>query len=211
MYVDLKNIKRGEVLNVALDGKGCEQGGERPVVVIQNNIGNTYSPTIIVACITSQLSKAKLPTHVELSAERYGLKYDSIVLCEQIRTLDKRFRVKERITSLDEFTMKKISRALCVSLDLEEKEAVKREIRVNENPLDKLGEEVREKIETLLKDIYDYENIIEKSHNEGLIRHLINERDSLLYRFRRACKNNNLDYQKVYDNVKFEIKVALTM
>lgn len=210
MYVDLKNIKRGEILNVVLDGRGCEQGGERPVVVIQNNIGNTYSPTIIVACITSQLTKAKLPTHVELSAERYGLKYDSIVLCEQLRTLDKKFRVKERITNLDEFTMKKIDRALRVSLDLEEKEN-RVVIKPNENPLDKLGEEVREKIETILKDIYDYENIIEKSHNEGLIRHLKNERDSLLYRFRRACKNNNLDYQRVYDNVKFEIKVALTM
>lgn len=208
--IDLKNIKRGEVLNVILNGsQGSEQGGERPVVVIQNNIGNTYSPTIIVACITSQLTKAKLPTHVELDKDKYGLKYDSIVLCEQLRTLDKRTRIKERITMLDEFTINKIDKALRISLDLEDKE--KNRIKQNENPLNKLDFHEKEKIETILKDIYDYENIIEKSHNEGLIRHLRNERDSLLYRFRRVCKNNNLDHQKVYENVKFETIMALTI
>lgn len=208
MYVDLRNIKRGEVLNVVLDGKGCEQGGERPVVVIQNNIGNTYSPTIIVACITSQLTKAKLPTHVELDKERYGLKHDSIVLCEQIRTLDKRFRVKERITMLDEFTMIKISRALCVSLDLEEKEN-NVVIKPNENPLDKLNEEVREQVEYLLGRLYFYDDLINNSRNEDVKKHMVNDRDSIAYKFKRICKTNNLNHEELYKNIKVKVAISI--
>lgn len=96
---------------------GSEQGGIRPVLVIQNDIGNQYSPTTIVLAITSQINKAKLPTHVELKAEQYGLERDSVILAEQIRTIDKT-RLKQRIAVLDEEMMNFVDQALEVSLGL---------------------------------------------------------------------------------------------
>ena len=94
---------------------GGEQGGGRPVLVVQNDVGNKYSPTIIAAAVTSKINKAKLPTHIELSAVEYGLSKDSVVLLEQIRTLDKR-RLKERIGELPAATMKQVNHALLISL-----------------------------------------------------------------------------------------------
>lgn len=94
---------------------GSEQGGLRPVLVIQNDIGNKHSPTIIAAAITSQINKAKLPTHIELKGEIFGLNKDSVVLLEQIRTLDKR-RLKEKIGDLDTQTMEEVNKAILISL-----------------------------------------------------------------------------------------------
>lgn len=96
---------------------GSEQGGIRPVIIIQNDIGNKYSPTVIVAAITSQINKAKLPTHVEISSEEYGLNRDSVVLLEQIRTLDKK-RLKEKIGHMTETDMKKVDKSLLISISL---------------------------------------------------------------------------------------------
>ena len=96
---------------------GSEQGGVRPVLVIQNDIGNRFSPTIIVAAITAQIQKAKLPTHVEIKADSHGFERDSVILLEQIRTLDKQ-RLTDKITKLDEETMKQIDEALEISLGL---------------------------------------------------------------------------------------------
>ena len=96
---------------------GSEQGGVRPVLVIQNNIGNKYSPTIIIAAITSQINKAKLPTHIEISANEYGLNKDSVILLEQIRTIDKK-RLREKIGCLDKNMMLKIDNSLQISLGL---------------------------------------------------------------------------------------------
>ena len=111
-------IKRGEIYYADLSPVvGSEQGGVRPVLVVQNNVGNKYSPTVIIAAITSQLTKAKLPTHIELSQEAYGLPKDSVVLLEQVRTLDKH-RLKDRIGSLDNEKMKKLENALLISLGL---------------------------------------------------------------------------------------------
>ena len=93
-------IKRGEIYFADLSPViGSEQGGVRPVLVVQNDVGNKFSPTIIAAAITSQLEKAKLPTHIQLPAEKYGLPKNSIVLLEQIRTIDKK-RLKEKIGEL---------------------------------------------------------------------------------------------------------------
>ena len=112
----MNEFKRGELYYADLSPVvGSEQGGVRPVLIIQNDVGNKYSPTVIVAAITSQINKAKLPTHIELSAISYGLSKDSVVLLEQVRTLDKR-RLKERIGELDEIKMKKIDNALLISL-----------------------------------------------------------------------------------------------
>lgn len=109
-------IKRGELYYADLSPViGSEQGGIRPVLIVQNDIGNKYSPTIIAAAITSQINKAKLPTHIELTSEQYGLPKDSVVLLEQIRTLDKK-RLKERIGELTENTMEQVNSGLLISL-----------------------------------------------------------------------------------------------
>ena len=111
-------VVRGEIYYADLSPVvGCEQGGIRPVLVVQNDVGNKYSPTIIVAAITSQLSKAKLPTHIELNKDQYHLLKDSVVLLEQLRTLDKR-RLKERVCVLDDDAMKKVNVAIMISLAL---------------------------------------------------------------------------------------------
>ena len=109
-------IKRGEMYYADLSPVvGSEQGGVRPVLVVQNDIGNKYSPTIIAAAITSKQTKAKLPTHIELNGGEYGLPYDSVVLLEQIRTLDKR-RLRDKIGELSEDEMKRINDGLLISL-----------------------------------------------------------------------------------------------
>lgn len=111
-------VKRGEVYYADLSPViGSEQGGVRPVLVVQNDMGNKYSPTVIISAITSQITKAKLPTHVEVSAYSWGFEKDSVILLEQIRTLDKK-RLREKLTVLDREIMKKIDKALLISLGL---------------------------------------------------------------------------------------------
>ncbi len=111
-------IKRGDIFYADLSPViGSEQGGVRPVLVVQNDIGNRYSPTIIIVAITSQINKAKLPTHVEISSSDYGLPKDSVLLLEQIRTIDKR-RLEEKIGHVTEDIMEKVNEALLVSLGL---------------------------------------------------------------------------------------------
>ena len=109
-------IKRGELYYADLSPVvGSEQGGVRPVLVVQNDVGNKYSPTVIAAAVTSQMSKAKLPTHIALSAGEYGLPKDSVVLLEQIRTIDKK-RLREKIGELPISMMHKVNDALMISL-----------------------------------------------------------------------------------------------
>lgn len=111
-------VRRGEIYYADLSPVvGSEQGGVRPVLIVQNDIGNKYSPTVIVAAITSQINKAKLPTHVELSASEYGLPKDSVILLEQIRTIDKK-RLREKICTLSPEVMEKVNEALQISLGL---------------------------------------------------------------------------------------------
>jgi mRNA interferase MazF len=112
-------VKRGDIFYADLSPVvGSEQGGVRPVIIIQNDIGNKYSPTVIISAITSQINKAKLPTHVEISSEEYGLNKDSVVLLEQIRTLDKR-RLKEQIGHMSDNDMNKVDQALLISIGLQ--------------------------------------------------------------------------------------------
>ena len=111
-------INRGDIYYADLSPViGSEQGGVRPVLVIQNDVGNKYSPTVIIAAITSQLDKAKLPTHIELKKEKYNLLKDSVVLLEQIRTLDKR-RLQEKLSSIDMVTMHRVDVAMMISLGI---------------------------------------------------------------------------------------------
>ncbi len=111
-------IRRGDIYYADLSPVvGSEQGGMRPVLIVQNDTGNKYSPTVIAAAITSQINKAKLPTHIEISREEFGLQKDSVILLEQIRTIDKR-RLKEKIGKLDFEFMQKINTAICISFGL---------------------------------------------------------------------------------------------
>ena len=111
-------MRRGDVFYADLRPViGSQQGGIRPVLIIQNDIGNKHSPTIICAAITSKMNKAKLPTHIELSAMKYDMVKDSVILLEQLRTIDKT-RLKDKVCHLDDEIMRKVDRALCISLEL---------------------------------------------------------------------------------------------
>lgn len=111
-------IRRGDIYYADLRPViGSEQGGVRPVLIIQNDMGNKHSPTVICAAITSKMNKAKLPTHIELDMKKYGIVKDSVILLEQIRTIDKS-RLKERVCHLDDEILQDINRALCISLAL---------------------------------------------------------------------------------------------
>ena len=113
-------IRRGDIYYADLSPVvGSEQGGPRPVLIIQNDVGNRYSPTVIAAAITSQLTKAKLPTHIDVYADRFGLAKDSVILLEQIRTIDKR-RLKEKMGHLDDEVMNMVNSAIAVSFGLSE-------------------------------------------------------------------------------------------
>jgi len=112
------NIKRGDIFYADLSPVvGSEQGGLRPVLIIQNDVGNKYSPTVIAAAITSRMSKTRLPTHIDVYAEKVGLAKDSVILLEQIRTLDKR-RLKEKMGHLDDGMMNEVNNAIAVSFGL---------------------------------------------------------------------------------------------
>lgn len=114
------NIRRGDIYYADLSPVvGSEQGGVRPVLIVQNNVGNRFSPTVIAAAITSQRSKANLPTHIMLDAQTTGLAKDSVVLLEQVRTIDKH-RLKERMGRLDETFMSQVDQALSISFGLDQ-------------------------------------------------------------------------------------------
>ena len=111
-------VKRGDVFYADLSPvKGSEQGGVRPVLIIQNDVGNRYSPTVICAAITSQINKAKLPTHIEISSKSCNIEKDSVILLEQVRTIDKE-RLEEKICRMDSELMKKVDKALLISFGL---------------------------------------------------------------------------------------------
>ena len=112
------SVKRGDIYYADLSPVvGSEQGGLRPVLIIQNDVGNRYSPTVIAAAITSRMGKTKLPTHIDIYADKVGLAKDSVVLLEQVRTLDKR-RLKEKMGHLDESMMSAVNAAIAVSFGL---------------------------------------------------------------------------------------------
>lgn len=114
----LKTPERGDIFFADLSPvSGCEQGGVRPVVIVQNNMGNKHSPTVIVAAVTSSKTKAKLPTHIAVDANRFGLEKDFVILTEQIRTLDKK-RLRDKVGRLDEKYVSKIDQALYISFGL---------------------------------------------------------------------------------------------
>ena len=111
-------VRRGDIYYADLSPVvGSEQGGIRPVLIIQNNVGNKHSPTVICAAITSRMNKAKLPTHVEISSNKYGIIKDSVILLEQLRTVDKQ-RLKELVCKIDSKLMKQVNDAILISLEI---------------------------------------------------------------------------------------------
>ncbi len=114
----IQQIKRGDIFYADLSPViGSEQGGLRPVLIVQNDVGNKYSPTVIAAAITSKMGKARLPTHIDIYKDKVGLQKDSVILLEQIRTLDKK-RLKEKMGHLDDDVMVKVNSAIAVSFGL---------------------------------------------------------------------------------------------
>ena len=112
-------MRRGDIYYADLRPViGSEQGGIRPVLIIQNDVGNKHSPTVICAAITSKMNKAKLPTHIEIDASSYAIVKDSVILLEQLRTIDKK-RLKDKVCHLDGDIMRRVNRALKVSLELD--------------------------------------------------------------------------------------------
>ena len=114
----MQSVRRGDIFYADLSPVvGSEQGGIRPVLILQNDIGNKHSPTVIIAAITSQINKSKLPTHLSIRAEQFGIAKDSVVLLEQLRTIDKK-RLREKVCHIDSENMKKVDYALKISLGL---------------------------------------------------------------------------------------------
>lgn len=175
-------FKRGDIYYADFGvGVGSEQGGIRPVVIVQNNVGNKYSPTLIVAPLTSKLTKTKLPTHVMIRASESGLAKDSIALTEQIRVIDK-IRIKEYITSLTGITLARLNEALEISLGL--------------------STEVEKKAEQLTSEIKVLDVLISKCitilNTIKPIEQELKTREHKLYELESYCKNNKLNINNYY-------------
>ena len=185
-------VKRGDIYYADLSPViGSEQGGIRPVLIIQNDMGNKYSPTVIIAAITSQINKAKLPTHVEISSQEYGLNKDSVILLEQVRTIDKK-RIIARKGHVDNATMQLIDNAKDISMSELKPKSL----------LERLQKDMRDYIITTLKDVNEYEITVEKMKYEDMekssISFMIKKKLLLLDKFIKYCKQNQLDYEAFY-------------
>lgn len=186
------NIVRGGIYYANVDGNiGSEQGGIRPVVVIQNQVGNVHSPTTIVAMITSQQSKAKLPTHVEIKG--CGLEKDSVVLLEQVRTLDK-IRIISFVGNVDELTMKKIDKARDISMgELKRKQ-----------PIDYLSKWAKKEIMTALENVYLYEDALRNARQDNISFRTVCLKEIEMYMndFKYLCDKNKINYKELYKDYK---------
>ena len=187
-----KAISWGDIYYAELDGQGSEQSGYRPVIIIQNNVGNRFSPTVVIATITSKLGKANVPTHVTI--EGYGLKSKSVIEAEQIKTIDKN-RLKSYIGRVDDYvTINKIKKAIEIST------------AQDISPLDRIkDEDIREIIEDKLDSIRTYERIITEGRNQDFINDCLHRRKSELSDLEDFCLENNLNYRIFYK--KYEPKV----
>lgn len=191
---ELNNIyKRGMIYWADHSGnKGCEQGEIRPVIIVQNDVGNKYSPTVIVMSITSRLAKPKLPTHFQIFKNDYlGLGSDSVVLGEQIRTMDKR-RLGDFIGRLKEEDEQKLDDVLAISFDL-----------LNNKKEQTIDEHLQDRINGLLSHIRMIDGYIVRSLDKGIETELMSEdfteRQSLICELKSICKNNSLQFSKYYD------------
>jgi mRNA interferase MazF len=201
--INYNDLQWGDVLYVDLDKNGSnsvgsEQRGIRFAVCVQNDIGNRYSPTVIVLFVTSQV-KNQLPTHVSIQAGDFGLPKDSIVLAEQVRTLDKS-RIIKRVGKVDELIALKIEKAMQISTarKLEKK-----------STLERLPEKTQIEINKTLEYIYSYEKVLGRSKSSEVVNNLLKERSSLLNHLERLCISNELNYRDYYIPYTKERDVAI--
>lgn len=191
-YQKVTSVVRGGIYYADLGkGYGSEQGGIRPVVVIQNEVGNLHSPTTIVASITSQQSKAKLPTHVEIKG--CGLEKDSVVLLEQVRTLDK-IRIVSFVGNVDELTMKKIDKARDISMgELKRKQ-----------PIDYLSKWAKKEIMTALENVYLYEDALRNARQDNISFRTVCLKEIEMYMndFKYLCDKHKINYKELYKDYK---------
>jgi mRNA interferase MazF len=193
-YEELKELKRGDIVwvdlrsNIGSEQKSDENG--RPVVIIQNDIGNAHSPTIITACITSQLDKAKLPTHVQIPSDNNGLTKNSVVLTEQIMTLDKKRRILRKTGSLDETLMTKIDRALSISIFPIRKKT----------DFEKLPNWIQVVITRKIENIHSFERawLNCKTDKKSFKDMCLKERELCLNDLEEFCLENKLNYRDYY-------------
>lgn len=191
----LQEIKRGDILFVHLsdkDGIGSEQKNDRFAICVQNDVANRYSPTIIVAFITSRLTKQKLPVHLEIPAGNYGLSKDSVILFEQIRTLDKR-RIISKVGHIDdELLLKKVDNAIDISMKALKPKSL----------LEKLPDEIRNFIIATLKHIKKLDITVsemkEAELEKDIIDLMINKKLSVLNKFIKYCTEHQIDYKNFY-------------
>jgi mRNA interferase MazF len=207
-FEELKKLKRGDIVwvdlrtNVGSEQRSDENG--RPVVIIQNDIGNAFSPTIITACITSQMDKPKLPIHVQVPSDNNGLSKNSIVLTEQIMTLDKKKRILRKTGSLSEDIMIKIDRALSISIfPIKEKTPLERLPKTTQNIIKEKLEDIRSIERTICNIIIDNDKSLEKKL-DSLEENLRGQRACYLASLERICKKYNLNYRDYYIMYKRE-------
>lgn len=184
--MDVLELKRGDIYMADLDGsKGSEQGKTRPVLIVQNDIGNKYSPTTIVTVLTSQLHKCKLPTHVIVTAHNTGLQYDSVAMLEQLRTVDKKCRLLNKVGHIPEYIMSKIDRALKVSVGVNEEES-----------FDKKKELLLLKIGFMEYKMQYEEDEVERLNSKY-------EWRKYLFELKELCKKNKVSLTNYYDKDKY--------
>ena len=210
--IDFDNIKKDQIYYANLNGGvGSEQQGIRPVLIVSNNFQNKYSPTVIVATITSKMTKKPIPTHVFLDG--YGLRQKSLLMLETPRYIDKT-RLLSYIGRVDdEETKREIDRAIkvCTIRD-EEMNKIKEKKKENIKPIDRLPEDIKKNIEIMLKNIKGIEIAYANSRNSNktFYNMLLEERETWLCNLKRYCEHNNLNYQDYYERYqKEELSIAI--
>ena len=190
--METRNILRGQIYWCDFGSEKIQgvQSGIRPAIILSNNVGNKFSPTIIVSAITSRIEKSnKVPTHLRIN--NCGLKTESVVLLEQVYTINKN-KLANYIGCIDEVNLKRIDKIIGVSMG---------EVR----PIDKLKNDLREEIERQLKDIYAYEDVIRTTKNNIIVNELLKERESLLIELDKYCSDNGYEYKMFYEDYKTRI------
>ena len=190
--METRNILRGQIYWCDFGSEKIQgvQSGIRPAIILSNNVGNKFSPTIIVSAITSRIEKSnKVPTHLRIN--NCGLKTESVDLLEHVYTINKN-KLGNYIGCIDEVNLKRIDKIIGVSMG---------EVR----PIDKLKNDLREEIERQLKDIYAYEDVIRTTKNNIIVNELLKERESLLIELDKYCSDNGYEYKMFYEDYKTRI------
>lgn len=190
--METRNILRGQIYwcDFGIEKIQGVQSGIRPAIILSNNVGNKFSPTIIVSAITSRIEKSnKVPTHLRIN--NCGLKTESVVLLEQVYTINKN-KLGNYIGCIDEVNLKRINKIIDISM---------KEIK----NIDKIANNLREEIERQLKDIYAYEDVIRTTKNNIIVNELLKERESLLIELDKYCSDNGYEYKMFYEDYKTRI------